>query len=286
VKDTRLALNRADRGGDIDEAVIALRLQLERVPLAAMSGLRGAQARERKLVMAGFPATCSHCGHPLRDVDETPCPNCGHAESAVHIEAHLHAQSSASASMSIESSTSAVTLSTSALIIPEQGLVVTDRKVAEGRLIRSTTVIWTEVVKRLASDWSVAQQLTPEQWEEIVGGAFKNCGLFDEVIITPRSGDYGKDIIATKRGFGSVKVLGSVKAYAPGNLVPYDAIRSLIGVVTSDPAASKGIITTTSDFPPRVEQDPSIAPFMPTRLELINGKRLQQMLADLTQSSV
>jgi uncharacterized Zn finger protein (UPF0148 family) len=156
--------------------------------------------------MAGFPATCSHCGHPLRDVDETPCPNCGHTERAVHIEAHLHAQSSASASMSIESSTSTVALSTSALIIPEQGLVVTERKVAEGRLVSSTTVIWTEVAKRLASDWSVAYQLTPEQWEEIVGGAFKNYG-FDEVIITPRSGDYGKDIIATKRGIGSVKCL-------------------------------------------------------------------------------
>jgi restriction system protein len=118
----------------------------------------------------------------------------------------------------------------------------------------------------------------------MVAGAFKNYG-FDEVITTPQSGDHGKDIIATKQCIGSIKVLGSVKAYAPGNLVPYDAIRSLIGVVTSDPSASKGIITTTSDFSPRVEQDPSIAPFMPTRLELINGKRLQQMLANLTQSS-
>jgi restriction system protein len=186
--------------------------------------------------------------------------------------------------MSIERSTSSVALSTSALIIPEQGLVVTERKVAEGRLISATTMIWTEVAKRLASDWSVARQLTPDQWEEIVGGAFKNYG-YDDVIITPHSGDHGRDIIATKRGIGSVKILGSVKAYAPGNLVSYDDIRSLIGVVTSDRSASKGIITTTSDFPPLVEQDPFIAPFVPTRLELINGKKLQQMLADLTHSS-
>lgn len=236
--------------------------------------------------MAGFPVTCKNCGQQLRDVDETPCPNCGHTERTVRWEgrAQLNASASAEISAQLESSTSTVTLSTSAVIIPERGLVVTDRKVAEGRLISATTAIWTEVAKRLASDWSVAQQFTPEQWEDIVAGAFKNYG-YDEVIVTPRSGDHGKDIIATKRGIGSVKVLGSVKAYAPGKLVPYDAIRSLIGVVTSDPSASKGIITTTSDFPPRVEQDPSIAPFMPTRLELINGKQLQQMLANLTQSS-
>jgi hypothetical protein len=35
-----------------------------------------------------------------------------------------------------------------------------------GRLVSATTVIWTEVAKRLASDWSVARQLTPSQWEE------------------------------------------------------------------------------------------------------------------------
>jgi restriction system protein len=237
-----------------------------------------------KKVMAGFPVTCSNCGYQLRDENETPCPKCGDARRTIHAEGRAEARSSVSASASIESSTSTVTLSTSALIIPEQRLVVTDRKVAEGRLVSATTVIWTEVAKRLASDWSVALQLTPSQWEEMVAGAFKNYG-FDEVIITPQSGDHGKDIIATKQGIGSIKVLGSVKAYAPGKLVPYDAIRSLIGVVTSDPSASKGIITTTSDFPPRVEQDPSIAPFMPTRLELINGKQLQQMLANLTQSS-
>jgi hypothetical protein len=41
-----------------------------------------------------------------------------------------------------------IALSTSALIIPEQGLVVTERQVAEGRLIGATTVIWTEAAKR------------------------------------------------------------------------------------------------------------------------------------------
>jgi restriction system protein len=72
-----------------------------------------------------------------------------------------------------------------------------------------------------------------------------------------------------------------VKAYGPDHLVEYDAVRALIGVVSADQKASKGIITTTSDFPPRIEKDPHIATFLPTRLELVNGKRLQQWLNEL-----
>jgi restriction system protein len=184
----------------------------------------------------------------------------------------------------IERSKSAVALSVSALFVPDKRLIVAEQKVAEGRLVSSTSVIWTEMAKRLASDWSLAQQLSPEQWEEMVAGAFKNQG-YDEVIITPRSGDFGRDIIATKHGVGSVRILGSVKAYQPGNLVPYDAVRALAHVVAADQRASKGILTTTSDFPPKITEDPGIAPFLPTRLELVNGKQLQQWLGSLTQSS-
>jgi restriction system protein len=55
-----------------------------------------------------------------------------------------------------------------------------------------------------------------------------------------------------------------------------------MGVVAADPKASKGIITTTSDFAPRIRTDPSIAPFLPTRLELMNGEELQKWLIDLS----
>jgi restriction system protein len=169
------------------------------------------------------------------------------------------------------------TLSVSSLIIPE-------RNVSDGILIRSTSDVWAEIVQRLGSDWSVAYQLTPEQWEELVAGAFKKAG-YDDVTLTPRSRDYGRDVIAIKHGIGCVKIIGSVKAYKPGNLVSYDAIRALLGVMQGERDTSKGIITTTSDFPPRVGEDPIIRPFMPTRLELINGQSLQKWLADLAGKS-
>src|ERR1019366_2397482 len=92
----------------------------------------------------------------------------------------------------IVQSTSQVALSVSTLIIPDSHLLIADKKVAEGRLVSSTSVIWTEIAKKLASDWSFAQMLEPYQWEEMIAGAFKNYG-YDDVVITPRSGDHGRD---------------------------------------------------------------------------------------------
>ena len=45
----------------------------------------------------------------------------------------------------------------------------------------------------------------------------------------------------------------------------------------------KGIITTASDFPPNIMKDPFIAPFVPYRLELMNGKALQEWLKKLAE---
>jgi restriction system protein len=90
------------------------------------------------------------------------------------------------------------------------------------------------------------------------------------VTLTPRSGDFGRDVIAVKRG---LRVIDQVKAYSPENLVTADDVRALIGVLHGD-GASKGFLTTTSDFAPRLRTDPLILPFMPSRLELIDGKAL------------
>ena len=105
-------------------------------------------------------------------------------------------------------------VSFSSVIIPEGRLIVPEREVAEGTLIRSISSVWAEIAQRLRSDWSVAHQMTPRQWEEMVAGALKKYG-YDEVILTPRSGDYGRDVIAKKHGVGCVKIIGSVKRTNP-----------------------------------------------------------------------
>jgi restriction system protein len=59
-------------------------------------------------------------------------------------------------------------------------------------------------------------------------------------------------------------------------------VRALMGVLHLD-GASKGFITTTSDFAPRIMTDPLIAPLIPARLELVNGKALMARLAELAR---
>jgi restriction system protein len=66
-------------------------------------------------------------------------------------------------------------------------------------------------------------------------------------------------------------------------LVRPDDVRALAGVLQGDPKASKGIITTTSDFTPNITKDPIISPLMPYRLELMNGIKLRDWLSKLTK---
>lgn len=123
-------------------------------------------------------------------------------------------------------------LSVSSVIIPE-------RASAEGVLIKATSLVWDEIVKALGADWSIAYELPPEKWEELVAGAFKR-EQFDEVTLTPRSGDHGRDVIAVKYGIGGVKIIGSVKRYAPGNLVPYDVFERCSGFCRARETPRKG----------------------------------------------
>lgn len=175
--------------------------------------------------------------------------------------------------VALDQATITVPLSISSIIIPSH-------RTTEGVLLRSTAALWDEIVAKLADNWEVAYELPPERWEELIAGAFQKEG-YDEVTLTDRSGDFGRDVIAVKHGVGCIKIIGSVKAYKRGLLVPYDAVRSLVGVLAGEQNASKGIITTTSDFPPRIAKDRFIAPFMPTRLELLNWKDLKRWLAKL-----
>lgn len=159
-------------------------------------------------------------------------------------------------------------------------LLITKAKVSEGLLISAQTALWTEIATRLGSDWKLAYQLTPTQWEEIAAGAYKKEG-FDEVILTPRSGDGGRDVIAIKKGRTGYKIINSMKAYGPNHVVGYDDIRALMGVMSSERDVSKGMLTTTSRFPPNVWKDRFIAPLIPTRLELVDGEGLQAWLKHL-----
>jgi restriction system protein len=150
----------------------------------------------------------------------------------------------------------------------------------EGKLIHAISIPWRMIIGELKNDWQKASQIPPRKWEELIAAAFDQAG-YDEVILTPRSGDHGRDVIAIKRGVGSVRIIDSVKAYKAGNLVRFDDVRALAGVLLGDQRASKGIITTTSSFAPGIVEDPFIRPLLPYRLELMDGAALQKWLEDL-----
>jgi restriction system protein len=114
----------------------------------------------------------------------------------------------------------------------------------------------------------------------MLAGAMSADGY--EVTLTPRSGDHGRDVIAVKHGVGCIRILGSMKAYAPNRLVDRAHVHEMLGVLATEANVSKGIIATTSDFAPRIEEAPGMKNVLPYRLELINGTHLQRWLADLS----
>ena len=162
-----------------------------------------------------------------------------------------------------------------------QTIVIPGEKTSEGRIIEAVSIPWFEIINILKDDPTIAFQIPPDKWEEIVAGAYKKSG-FDEVILTPRSGDFGRDVIAIKKGIGQIRVIDQVKAYKQDHLVKANDVRALMGVLQTD-GASKGFLSTTSDFAPKIKEDPLIVPLIPARLELINGPKLLKRLQELAK---
>lgn len=220
--------------------------------------------------------TCADCREvfnvdPREDAQQrTPCPKCGsrirHLE--VTLSDRLHLVDAVVAVSKID------------LLL--QTVIIPCGRTTEGQLIEAVALPWFDIIGKLKNDPNVAFQIPPRMWEEIVAGAYKKA-LFDEVTLTPRSGDLGRDVIAVKRGLGTVRVIDQVKAYKPGHLVTADDVRALFGVLPGD-GASKGFVTTTSDFAPGIKTDPFIAPFIPSRLELIDGHTLMDRLQQIANN--
>lgn len=160
------------------------------------------------------------------------------------------------------------------LIAPQllMQMIVRGARTSEGTLVKAVTVPWFEIIELLNRDPNAAFQIPPDKWEEIIAGAYSRAG-FEEVTLTPRSGDYGRDVIAIKKGLGEVRVIDQVKAYKPDHLVTAKDVQALIGALQGD-GASKGFLTTTSGFAPKIKSNPLITPFIPSRLELIDGAML------------
>jgi restriction system protein len=162
-------------------------------------------------------------------------------------------------------------------------LIVTGGATAEGVLVEATAIPWFEWVKRFQRDPGAVHEIDWRQWEELIAGAYTEAfrGQPCEVILTPRSGDRGRDVIVTLPGIGSIRYFDQVKAYAAHRVVTLDEVHSMLGALVSHQNVSKGVITTTSKFAPGVYDDPGLKQLMPHRLELKPRDVLLPWLSEL-----
>jgi restriction system protein len=147
-----------------------------------------------------------------------------------------------------------------------------------GDRIRLIEPAWRAILSELEKDPELVFRFAARKWEEIVAAAYDAEGY--NVGLTRRSGDAGVDVIATSIEGPRVKIFDQVKAFGRGHLVTANDVRALMGVVAySD--ATKGVVTTTSEFAPRITQDPYIGNALSAGLELVNGTALRARLIGL-----
>jgi restriction system protein len=164
-----------------------------------------------------------------------------------------------------------------------QAIVSLGERTTDGHIVEAVTIPWFTIISEIERDASFLHEVPWPRLEELVAGGYEFAGY--DVTLTPRSGDGGRDIIAVKHGICSIRIIDQIKAYAPGRRVAANDVRALLGVLSSDLNASKGIVTTNAEFAPRIRDDPSIKPFMPFRLELRNGIQLRKWLLGLKAKS-
>ncbi len=154
----------------------------------------------------------------------------------------------------------------------------------QGQIVKAVALPWFQFVSAIEHDPAFLYQIPWRRLEEFIAGAYERAG-WDEVILTPPSGDKGRDIIAVKRGICSIRIIDQIKAYGPNQYVTANDVRALLGVLSSDLNVSKGFVTTTARFAPRIQDDPSIKPFVPYRLELKDGEVLSNWLIEVAKNS-
>lgn len=164
-----------------------------------------------------------------------------------------------------------------------QSVITLEGAHAEGSLIRSIYNPWLDIAASIEHNPELLYEFSidPRKFEEFLAATYDRAGF--EVVLTPRSADRGRDVVATKKGHGSIRILDQAKAYKAAHLVTHNDVRAMIGALVTNPNSSKGIITTTSAFQPRIAESPEFKPFMPYKLELVDGAALRAWVTNLAK---
>jgi hypothetical protein len=222
--------------------------------------------------------TCSQCGYEFFDETSSAvpasderrrCPVCGSNARTVAVRAALPISVAMSAGGTLSANAAP-----SAII---QSVVQLGRQVDEGRIVVAVGIPWLEIIREVERDHDFLFTVSWHDMEQLVAGAYHRQGW--DVTLTPRGkNDGGRDVIATRSDFGSIRILDQVKRYKPGRLVEPADVNAMLGVLMTDPGATKGFVTTTAEFSPSIFQDAKVTPFIPNRLVLKNGSQLRDWL--------
>jgi len=166
-------------------------------------------------------------------------------------------------------------------ILLQHEIIVVGSKTNEGQIIEAVTPAWFAVLNKIIRDQISLYEFSKHarEFEEMIAGAYERDGW--TVVLTPRSGDKRVDIIVARREPVEIRMVDQVKAYSPNYPVTAEDVDVMLGVLNRDPGATKGVITTTSQFAPGIEKEEGIKKFIPYRLELKNGKQIRDWLSAL-----
>ena len=81
-----------------------------------------------------------------------------------------------------------------------QAVVNFGEHVSDGRIIESIAPAWLEIARLMERDPTILHKIDSRKWEEIIAGSYKKAG-FEEVTLTPSSGDIGAMSSRSSAGF-------------------------------------------------------------------------------------
>lgn len=106
-----------------------------------------------------------------------------------------------------------------------------------------------KVISMILQNPQEVRNITPRQFEEFIASLLDQLG-FSDIVLTPRSSDGGKDIIASHSINGiPLSFYFECKQYAKGNKIQLETLRALLGTIAHDSTkANMGVLVTTSTF--------------------------------------
>ncbi len=165
----------------------------------------------------------------------------------------------------LDSSRKAITYTPSDKTLEYQRFAQEDKQKVELEAKRREEEL--ERLRREAKTLSGLKRIKPENFEFVVGSLFLVRGY--KVFITPRSGDRGIDLVATKQ---NKKTAFQCKRYNKKNIIPERMVREFYGSFVDE--FDEGIFITSSAFTSAAQNWAERR----KRLRLINGEELANLM--------